>query len=181
MAIHSPVVVGDTLLLTEFSNPIPDSCQWIYSSSDVIKIRDFAPPCDQVIQFKKPGNYQITFTAYLGECRDSLSRMITVLPEGNALTQLGVVSKNTIVKKASLYPNPNQGAFMMELELDQEAQVQLSIYGLQIGDKLWDFTSTQSSDLHKIPIQLQALPPGMYVVLIQIPTQGSQLVKFIIE
>jgi len=177
----TPRIVGDTVVLTELSLPKPETWTWTYAPELLFYKTGPSDGQEQVI-LSKAGTYQIQFIAGLGECRDTVSRTITVLPpseQASLLNQLTVLGSKSI-KQMSLYPNSNSGKFTLEIKLEQSAPIQVQIYGWQSTDPIYQ-TTFEENTVHKKEIELFNLPSGIYVVVVYVPNQKPAIIKLMIE
>jgi hypothetical protein len=178
----SPVVVGDTVVLTEISWPKPDTWSWTYPSQLITYEQGPAPSQQQVI-LSEPGTYSIQFIAGLGECRDTVVRTITVLPKTEATNLVNQISSalgSKAITKLSLYPNPNSGKFTLEVTLEKAALVQIQLYGWQSTDPMYQ-TTFEENTVHKQELEMLGLSRGLYVVVIYVAGEKPRLIKLMIE
>lgn len=74
-----------------------------------------------------------------------------------------VAEKFTNAKVSKLYPNPNNGSFSVELNLERAENVELSIYDLN-GRLLFTEKVAANAGTELISINQQQLPAGMYML-----------------
>lgn len=113
---------GDTLVLIDISNPRPDSVNWVFPPSvTVIDSNQFAP----VLLYGDTGQFTITMLAYYGSCETSLTRTVTVGPFApGAASAWNANGIDTLI----VYPNPNNGTFSVNLQLEAEQTFLLQVF-----------------------------------------------------
>lgn len=82
------------------------------------------------------------------------------------------------INSLSIYPNPNQGQFSLDLSLQNPESVIISVFDLR-GQKLFEEQTERGLQFEKL-IQLNDAGKGMYVLQIQSP-RGLAIRKFVIE
>lgn len=127
--LPSFVEIGDTVVFVEVSKPLPDSIQWTFDGSPILLD---SPKDSPELYFGKPGSYTVKLTAFLGECTDSIRKTITffippVSVGGNDSLGLGLNK----IKAVKIFPNPNNGAFNAQIDLDKEQVIDVEILNSQ--------------------------------------------------
>lgn len=90
-------------------------------------------------------------------------------------TNLVSVNEVAAVKELKVFPNPNSGQFNLQFELEESAEIQISLYNL-VGERLVDFqelSGSYVSGLHEKHIGLaeDQIPNGMYLLQLKINNQ----------
>ncbi|HEY8402378.1 MAG TPA: T9SS type A sorting domain-containing protein, partial [Cytophagaceae bacterium] len=166
--------LGDTIVLTEISWPRPDSVHWSFGNSPIILSND---PIQPVLYYPNEGTFNIKLTAYLGECIDSVQKNVTFfVAPANSPEDTTVLGVNKI-KELKLYPNPNNGQFTLEVKLDQEDIVNLSIYTSQ-GNEVSSLKNWGKDD-YKFYYNLPR-NPGIYMLKVTTTTDYKSLI-FVVE
>jgi hypothetical protein len=163
--LPSFVEYGDTVVFVEVSKPLPDSIQWSFSGEPIIMD---SPKDSPELYFRKPGSYSIKLTAFLGECTDSIRKTITffippVSVGGNDSLGLGLNK----IKAIKIFPNPNNGIFNAQIDLDKEQAIEIEILnsqGLPISKASY---SGQENYLLNFSLPLGT---GVYLMKILTPT-----------
>ncbi len=113
------------------------------------------------------GSYTLTVTPYsaagaTGEAGVSITRHFTVT--GSAKTEEGEVSGKDI--QFRLYPNPNNGNFIIDYATDEETDLYLRIYN-HLGQIVYSIRKAQFAGVLKEQINLENHPAGMYFLQLQ--------------
>ena len=99
------------------------------------------------------GTYSVTITDANG-CQTVTSILIVV----------SAIVDDIIVEKFEVYPNPNNGAFVVDIQLNQVQDVRISIIDV-LGREL--FSSLQNGDIINYPITISSYSAGVYLIRIQ--------------
>jgi|GEM_PF-906624 len=168
--------VGDTVAFIDISWPLPETISWTFPGS-MQKIYDV----NEIVlgQFHKDGVYNIGLTANLGECRDYISKSITILKLGETEVPGGRLGYENFVKDFVMYPNPTDGDFEIGIELAEEASVTLSVWNSTTG-VLMRKVNLNGSKIYKAKFDLRPLGFGTYVVRLDHP-KGKEYFRFIVR
>ena len=167
---------GDTINFVDLSWPRPDSVSWILSV-----------PTDTIgndegfirLSYQDVGTYTIKLTAYMGACRDSVTKTITVqIPpvfrKNYDSLGLGFHAINTI----NLYPVPNSGSFIVEIGVSYTDEISLDILNL-FGERI--HSETHSGHLYyKMNYDFISMSPGVYVLWVK-SKDDAKVIKFLVE
>lgn len=170
----SIVQQNDTLVVFEASDPIPDSI-CLFVDKSIITIDS-----GQYFRYLMPtdtGSFEITLISYLNDCQDIISKTLTVLSpdeEEDPFKSTGT----TIIRSAKLYPNPTDGNFSLELELNKANNVTLRMVSFGDGSTLL-IRNLKDSNYYIEPFDLEGLLPGTYLLSIQ-TSDEMQTLKVII-
>jgi hypothetical protein len=116
-----------------------------------------------------PGSYTLTVTPYTasganGEAGVSITRNFTVA--GSAKTDEGELLNEENERALKLYPNPNNGNFMIDYSIEKETDLQIKIYN-HIGQAVYSDLRMKFSGALKEEIRLANQPAGMYYLQLQ--------------
>ncbi len=158
--IASAAEVGDTVRLIEVCYPAPDSVNWqIDNRANILQMDKHRP----LISFDQAGEYPINMAASYSGCIDSLTKTVKFyelgeMPEQGARMKLGIAG----IRAIQVYPNPNQGAFTLELHLYQPDDVMFFLYDLN-GNEI---TRIQRGGevRYEEPVALGSYRPGIYIL-----------------
>jgi len=172
--IPAEAVMGDTVAIIDVSWPLPETIEWDYPLSMKV-VRNL----DDVIfgQFMNPGDYTINLTAHLGECLGQVSKVITILSEAKD-EEGGRLGYEAYVKDFTLYPNPNDGLFDVNVELVEAGPISLSIWNSSRGTLIKQ-TSLQGESLYNLKFDLRPIASGAYVIRLD-HVKGKSYLRFII-
>jgi hypothetical protein len=160
----SAAYVGDTTVIVEVSFPVPDRISWHYEEGITYNSLSYDV---QELHFEKAGTYTVTLEAGLGDCRDELSKQITIYnPEdkGNVGGKLGYEEKG--IKEIVVYPNPNDGVFKVSVTLEQVASAKIRVISVQ-GDKAIATQQKEGSDAYEFDFNLKPSQPGVYLLVVE--------------
>jgi hypothetical protein len=166
----SVVYQYDTLIVFEASRPIPDSIYLFLDES--LTIIDSG----QYYRYLMPvdtGSFEITLVSYMNDCQDIITKMLTVLPadeKGDNFKSAGA----QIINSAKLFPNPTDGNFSLELELNVKSSITLRLVSFGDGATLL-IRDLKGSDYYFEPFKLEGLMPGIYLLSIQAGTEMRTL------
>jgi hypothetical protein len=160
----SEAYVGDTTVIVEISYPVPDRISWHYEEGITYNSVSYDV---QELHFEKAGTYTVTLEAGLGDCRDELSKQITIYnPEdkGNIGGKLGYEEKG--IKEIVIYPNPNDGVFKVSVVLEQVSSAKIRVISVQ-GDKAIASQQKEGSDAYEFDFNLKPSQPGVYLLVVE--------------
>lgn len=113
--------VSDTIILIDVSNPPTDSSSWSFPTGiQVLDNNNLAP----ISILPDTGSYDVTMTGYYGTCDVSITKTIY-----SADYDSTYATQNNLngIKAITLYPNPNDGNFTIEVEFFKKQQAVLTI------------------------------------------------------
>lgn len=171
--LPSSVSLGDTVSFVEASWPRPDSIHWDFGYNAV-----HIPNDDGFTElvYDQAGTYTVKMTAYLGQCRDSVSKTITFYissPYVVDSTNLGYVG----IKDFRLYPNPNHGAFTLDVWLDESSDL-LATFTNQYGNLVYTMPMGRG-DTFSQNFALPVLGSGVYALRLE-ALGDVKVIKFIV-
>lgn len=111
-----------------------------------------------------------------GECIDTLAKRIEVV---DTPCVVRVSDKFvTALEQMSVYPNPSQGVYYVNLRFKQPEPVTLSVYDINGKEVLVE--THEGKNKLEVRLNLSALPAGIYVLKAQTPTANlsQRIVKF---
>jgi hypothetical protein len=173
--LATSAVVGDTVAMVDVSWPQPGSILWEYPKA-MKKILDLG----EIIygQFAEPGLYEIKLHASLGECKDEMSKTISILKEKED-SEGGRLGYEKFVKNFELYPNPNDGSFEVSIELAEESPIVLSVWNSITSLNIGTWRDSDKSYYLK-QVDLRPLGSGTYVLRLD-HARGSETIRFVVR
>ncbi len=172
--VASQGFAGESLVLVDVSDPLPDSVEWILPNEAVVitENTDYAE-----VVFQTPGEYEVGILTRRGACEATQLKRVLVL-DGQ---DFGTDSEPNLsfIEDFTVFPNPSSGIFSVRITLQEAAPVNLKIFGLANNTVITDVTSSGGTD-YEIPFNLAPLASGIYAVVLETPF-GSQIRKIIIE
>ncbi len=121
--------VGEKIVLSEISWPRPESVEWYLGSSDSVTIIGTTKFLKTIV-YNYPGIYKIRMVAKLGECRDTMEKIIKIYAPGDIDGYKNGKIAKTGIESLGLYPNPNNGHFIASVSLYNETPVKFSIHDM---------------------------------------------------
>lgn len=174
--VPSSSYAGDTINFVDLSWPRPDSVSWVLSV-----------PADTIgndegfirLSYKDPGTYIIRLTAYMGACRDSITKTITFdvpPPFRTADDSLGLGFHS--INSLKLYPVPNSGKFIVEISVSHVDEITCSI--INIFGEVIRTESLSGNRMYETNYDILTMPPGVYLMNVK-SKDDAKVVKFIVE
>lgn len=171
----SEVIVGDTLVAIDISWPLPDKVEWSHPTS--FRILPSGNPDFLFAIVPEPGTFNVGMQSFLAECRDFREKELLVLAdkEENSNGRLGY--KDALVQQFSIYPNPNDGRFDVNVLLSEEKEIQLRVINFPTGSVEARYDGRRM-DLHQVPFDLRNLSQGLYFILLRVGEE-QQSIRFV--
>lgn len=169
--------VGDTVVCIDISWPIVDGITWDYDQSAFNAKRAEGPYLD--LELLQEGTHTVSMEAFLGGCEDIRSYDIVVRPASEKNSVGGRFGgQEEGVKVYSLYPNPNQGSFQVDVELHQAGDIHLQLVSVT-GDRVWYEYFGRDNVTYSIDVSVDDAPPGVYLLSLETPEESRVLRLFI--
>jgi hypothetical protein len=153
--------VGDTIQFTGLSYPEPQTYFWDFG--DGASNQTLSP----THIYTYPGTFDVKLTVNNGACDASIVKSITIegYNKNKHRSDLELEKKkyeNISVVSSILYPNPNDGTFRYEIELGEEADLQVALFS-NTG-RLIDVKRLKYMKVYVIEYSLTDLPSGIYIL-----------------
>lgn len=158
----SAIRQNDTLIVFESSDPLPDSISVLWSAG----LREVKS--DRFYKYLIPvdtGKYVLTLISYLNGCQDIITKELLVLPPGDGGDE-DVLFDTGIIKELTLFPNPSEGDFKVEIDLKETSDVWLRLVSFGTG-KTEVAKKLTGNSRYLEEFYLSHLLPGMYLLNIQ--------------
>lgn len=171
----SEVMAGDTLVAIDISWPLPDKVEWSHPTSFQILPSDNPDFLFAIVS--EPGTFNVGMRSFLAECRDIREKELIVLAgqKENSSGRLGY--KDALVQQFSVYPNPNDGRFDVNVLLSEKKEIQLRVINFPAGSVEARYDGG-SMDLHQVPFDLSNLSQGLYFILLRVGEE-QQSIRFV--
>jgi PKD repeat protein len=128
------------------------------------------PTVDPTHVYIEPGTYTITLTAINYNCTTTTSQSVIVLEFGVGIGELLTDAD------LSIFPNPNQGQFTVELELKESSDLQIELNNV-LGQRVYRQSLQQQSYWRK-EFDMTSYSKGIY--MLSIATENGVLQRRII-
>lgn len=175
MIITSEAVVGDTIVIVDVSWPMPDGITWEYPTAMQV-VNNYGDVLHG--KFNEPGLYQVRLMATLGECFDEMSKTISIL-RGDDEEGDGRLGFESFVNVFEIYPNPTDGSFNVNVEIDKESPVTLSVWSGVTGNLIRQMRDDGKKQ-YIMYMDLRPMTSGPYLLRLD-HAEGHQLLRFIVH
>ncbi|WP_163628758.1 T9SS type A sorting domain-containing protein [Paludibacter sp. 221] len=182
MLLPSIAAIGDTLDVIELSNMALDSIVWMYDVAvfERVYIDNDEYNHAYMAQFKclQAGVFNIGLYAYAGGCYSPVYKQIEIVSEKEDIRdEWGV--KEPLIISLSIYPNPTDGVFTVDLVLREDTQATLTLFEVASGICINQRTENCIKE-NKIEYNLPVLNTGTYALIVTTGNERKQ-VKIIIK
>ncbi len=179
--MSSQSVVGDTVFIYEISDMSLDSIYWDYNEDAFTDITDSSLP-SYIIQLlsNETGVYNVGLSAYSGGCISTVVKQIEIIQSdstGNEDDFFGYT--DPLILNVSVYPNPTDGNFTVEVELRETADINIKLFNVNFG-LLVDQREERGLDNYEIKYNLNFTNTGVYVIMVTAEKERKQT-KIIIK
>lgn len=148
-------VVGSTLILTnanQFS-----SIQWIHNNNEILG----ANQAEYAINPTGSGNYWVVVTDENG---------CTGISTWFELTCCVGIDEADFDGNVSVYPNPNNGQFMLDITLNSSRRMTVEMFDM-VGKSIWTDATMGTTDQLRKQYDINDLPSGIYFLRVMADTQ----------
>ena len=153
-------LIHDTLVGVDITLLQPDQIIWHFPS-EATKISDGSGKLE--LSFNALGTFAIIFEAHKGRCKSIIEKQVIITDDASLVVKDNQRAGKTF-KKFLIFPNPSDGRFTIEYELSEPLETNIHIYD-QLGNKHFS-KSVAPTTLHREEAELELLPPGAYVVMV---------------
>lgn len=157
---------NDTVVAIDISWPEPENITWSFDPGIVnIESDDFM----EMFTFESPGTYTISLTSFKAMCIDSVSKNIIVMADttGHEKSLLG---ENSIIQSFKVYPNPNNGEFSVEIDLDYASDIRLDLFNVQ-QSRVVLRQKSKGQSYYKMEYGFTNLQQGVYLVILYVENE----------
>ncbi|MCF6361551.1 MAG: T9SS type A sorting domain-containing protein [Cyclobacteriaceae bacterium] len=160
----SEAYVGDTVFVIDISWPVPEALTWGFANNVTVLEQglDYA-----ALVFNEPDIYAVNMTVQLADCSGFYTQTINILDRSEKENINGRVGETQeLITQFDVYPNPNFGDFSIDIELAQEANIQVQLIDLQRNIVVLNNNYSDDSS-YNIQVQKYDLKPGLYLVTLK--------------
>jgi hypothetical protein len=129
-------------------------------------------------QFMSSGTYAVSLLASLGQCRDEITKYITINTDSTDADE-GRLGGDPFVKEFHLYPVPNEGNFKVKVQLREESAIILSVSNILSGKQIYRITDSGQTTYEK-DFNLAPLTAGPYTLRLD-HQKGTKFIRFIVH
>jgi hypothetical protein len=173
--IPKQAVAGDTVVMIDISWPLPEKVEWNYPLEMTVLQNN-----GDVLygKFNNAGTYEVNLATHLGECFDQISKTITII-ESEDNSEGGRLGYEEYVKQFTLYPNPNNGAFHVGIELTEEMPITVSIWHAPSGILIRQVQKSGNNQ-YTLYFDLKPVTSGTYVLRLDFE-KGKKYIRFVVD
>jgi len=168
---------GNTVDFTDLSTGNPNNPNfWSWTFGDGSPLSNLQNPS---YTYSAPGNYTVILhiSDPFALCSDSIQKIISIDTSGGG-TGIGNLIKNVVSEFGQLYPNPVSDNGMMNIVLDQPAEVRLTIWNT-LGQAVYNKQFELNAGANPINMDLSGLAVGLYYTRIIANNDKVYLQKFV--
>ena len=175
-AVSSQVFVGETVVAVDISYPLPDGIEWIVPIGAEIITQD-----KDAVEFAiaEAGEFEITVITTRGECIAQKTKKILVVAKDALIQEDDDKSGQKIVEEFIVYPNPTNGRFSADVNLNERGDVSVKVFNFA-NNSMMASQKARGERSYSIPFDISGMPSGVYAVLLETP-YGTSLRKIIVR
>lgn len=156
--LPSMAYILDTVVSIDITWPVPSQSTWHFPQEMTLILAQ-----DNLVfsQFAEAGTYEVSLVAEASGCTDSTTKTIVIHereaeshPSGRAMT-------SALLNTFSVYPNPNEGEFEVDVRLNQESPITITIANA-VTAKIIAVLRDEGSARYVKRVSLGSLQAGIY-------------------
>jgi hypothetical protein len=183
--LHADFLVADDVFANEevemidITWPLPENITWNYNTDSIALLSSGSDR--QLISFKYPGEYPIKMIAQSSTCIDSTIQIVNVyLSKEDYDKGKRPVNKYLEISELTLFPNPNNGEFNVNIKLNQPGKAKLEIFKIFDGAALFRKELDGANEFN-VPVNISYQAPGVYSLSVTTANQKKQFLFVIIK
>jgi hypothetical protein len=126
-----------------------------------------------VLKNLQTGVYNVDLWGYSGTCYSRITKQVEVMETDSTLAQQ-IPIRLPLITSATLYPNPTNGEFTVEVVLREAADIRLILFEVASGAQVDERTERGQSQ-YTVSYQLSRLNTGAYVLIVMASNERRQL------
>ncbi len=152
----------DTIVALDISWPLPERIEWTFDKTARI-IYNGQDRAEMVYETR--GDYSLTLTTALAECRATYTQSITILDERPNNSGGRIKTESSLFSRFELFPNPNNGNFSAAVELSQEMPIFVNMVDLASNRNVFS-KQFSGKNIYEIEVKVD-VGAGVYVFTVQ--------------
>jgi hypothetical protein len=157
---------NDTVIAIDISWPEPEHVTWSFSEG-IIPVS--SETYLEEFTFENPGTYTVSLISQKAMCIDSISKQIVVTADTSS-AEKSVLGAKTLLRNFKVYPNPNNGKFAVDVELEYNTAITVDLYNLQQNHLVFRQKGNGQSIYH-MEYGFTNLQQGVYLVILYVENE----------
>lgn len=152
----------DTIVALDISWPLPERIEWTFDNAAKIiyKGQDRAEAA-----YGSKGDYTLTLTTALAECRATYTKAITILDELPTTKGGRTSTESTLFSRFDLFPNPSDGNFRAEVELNEGLPIHVNMVDMSSNRNVFSRQLT-GNGIYSLEVKVD-VGTGVYAFTVQ--------------
>ena len=155
--------VGDPIIFININDSRPENVEWVLPENSSVQVLNKNKKVLE-LTFTDAGSYDVAIRSTVGDCEKVFKKSITVLNKDEAHNPGGNVAP-PFIRAFQIGPNPSDGTFTVDVELERTAPISLRLVHVHTGATI-DLKKQTGSNRYTIPYNLQ-LASGAYVLVLE--------------
>lgn len=167
--IPTEAEAGDTIVAVDISHPQPDSIMWKFEGSPEILFEGSpgSVPYTRFIQYSDTGSYDVKLLSLKAQCRDSIVKTVYINPGGEDSTHVkSIEDKNDFIRDLTVYPNPTDGTFKVDVELEEKENIIIEIFDTN-RNMVIDRRKFNGLKDYSVNYRLNRIVSGIYILRVK--------------
>jgi hypothetical protein len=166
--LQDTAMTGETVQAIDVTWPVPDKIEWYFDPSVE---EEGGESWSANFYSDNPGIVNVTLRAWYGGCYSDSTKTITIIDEEYENPDLR--RNGSIIAEMRAYPNPTDGNFRVVLELEERADITLTLYNNMGG--IIESRKLNVDRYTEMPFSFDNLLPGVYLLVTRTGTESKQL------
>jgi ribosomal protein L6P/L9E len=180
-AVATETVDDEITKLVNISYPYPDKVEWIIPQSPDVKVSSLSDEYAE-IKFIENKSYRVGLHAWKGDCETTVYKDVEITNDILSIDGRNVPEQEskstTIIKSFIAYPNPNNGQFIVHIELGIKTDVRMDL--LSVSGKIINSKILKGSDSYDVFYNINGIN-GVYIIHLLTGNKQQSSLKLIIN